>query len=148
MKRIFAFIIPFILLSALCGYLFGFEDYNFFRQLSKVSLLPFPNPLKQFATFEEKATTMLNSYDFTTDFPTFVNVNSIEAFFKNVGSFFAYIGSWFNIIFNVVISFFKYCGLYLEFIGLLIYDFFADIYYGLSAILIILGFPVEIFLSI
>ena len=123
MKRIFAFIIPFILLSALCGYLFGFEDYNFFRQLSKVSLLPFPNPLKQFATFEEKATTMLNSYDFTTDFPTFVNVNSIEAFFK-------------------------YCGLYLEFIGLLIYDFFADIYYGLSAILIILGFPVEIFLSI
>ena len=85
MKRIFAFIIPFILLSALCGYLFGFEDYNFFRQLSKVSLLPFPNPLKQFATFEEKATTMLNSYDFTTDFPTFLKNASILFTFTKVG---------------------------------------------------------------
>lgn len=148
MKKIFAFIVPVIFLTALVGALFNFGDYNFYRQLTKISLIEFPNPFNEWNNLIKKLNALFYDFNFTFITPVFKNVNNPSDFFANVGLFFSYLGSWLNTILNCIIYFFQSVWAFIQFIGLFLFDLIADLYYFFFAFLILLGFPLDYFMLV
>lgn len=110
MKKIITLIGTLILTIALIGYLFDLPEYSLFAQLEKIQLLDFINPL-------ENLTILINKVADISEWGTL----NIE---------------WYEYI----VVFFKWLGNLLMIPITLIKDMALNIYYGLQAILIALGF--------
>lgn len=146
MKRIFAIICPLILIAALIGYLFNLGDYNFFRQLTKIEMINFPNPFKQWETFNTKLDNIIKStlqLDWST--PIFKDVHDITDFFSNVGSFFVYLGQWFLNILTILKNAFFGIWTFIQTICLFIFDALQDAILLCISFLVMLGFPIDYF---
>lgn len=149
MKRIFAIICPLILITALVGYLFQLGDYNFFRQLTKIDMINFPNPFKQWETFNNKLTELKDmSINLDWSFPLFKDVHDITDFFSNVGSFFGYLGQWFNNVLVVLRNIFTGIWFFIQTICFFLFDGVVDLLLLCISFLIMLGFPVDYFFAI
>lgn len=62
MKAVFSFLIPFLLVLALMTTLFGIEDYNFERQLTKaLNTVEFPSVVEEI----ERINDVVNDVDFS-----------------------------------------------------------------------------------
>lgn len=130
-------------LIALIGFLFNLADYNFFRQLNKISRLEFPSVLDEIAIFNTRIDNMVTSINFNVASPSFVNVNNIADFFKNVGSFFAYLGKWLESICNVIVVGFSFIAETFILFGVIIKDIFLDFFYIIYSFLLLCGFPLS-----
>lgn len=110
MKKIFLFISIFALTVGLIGYVFQLNDYDIFAQFTKIGQLDFNNPILDLQDLISQA-------------------NSLFDFGSEDISWYEYIP-----------RFFEWIGAILSFPIILIKDIALNIFYGLQAILYLLGF--------